>query len=55
VVDGQRKAVLGVFISSEVKANLDYDKVPWEEYADQIYEDYLSGNEGSFQVWTLPD
>lgn len=55
LVDHSRKIVMGIFVSSEVKAKFDYGKVPWEEYAAEIYEDLVSGNIEKFREFILPD
>lgn len=54
IVDRPREAVLPVFISLEVRGRLNYDKIPWQEYANQIYNDYMQNITDAFKVWTLP-
>jgi len=46
---------MGIFVSSEVKSKFDYEKVPWDEYADEIYEDLVCGNIEKFTEFILPD
>ena len=46
---------MGVFVSSEVRAKFDYDKVPWDEYAAEIYEDLVNGNMEKFREYILCD
>lgn len=53
LVDNSRKLVMGIFVSLEVKANFDYEKVPWEEYASEIYEDIVNGNIEKFTEFTF--
>lgn len=55
LVDRNQQVVLGVFVSLEVKAKFDYEKVPWEEYASEIYEDLVSGNTEKFTEFILSD
>ena len=38
-VDQRQQIVLPVYVSPEVKAKFDYEKMPWREYAAEIYED----------------
>jgi hypothetical protein len=44
---------MGIFVSSEVKAKFDYEKVPWEEYAAEIYEDLVKGNMEKFTEFVI--
>jgi len=55
LVDHRQQIVMGIFVSSEVKAKFDYEKVPWEEYAAEIYEDLVSGNMEKFTEFILSD
>ncbi len=55
LVDHSRQIVMGVFVSTEVKAKFDYEKVPWEEYAAEIYEDLVNGNMEKFREFILSD
>jgi hypothetical protein len=43
--------ILPVFISEETRANFDYSKIPWEEIANNIYEDFKNKNYGAFTNW----
>ena len=54
IVDRAREAILPVFLSREVRGRINYDKIPWEEYANQIYDDYVQNNISAFAVWRLP-
>ncbi|TET38935.1 MAG: hypothetical protein E3J65_04595 [Dehalococcoidia bacterium] len=54
LVDPDRRIVLGIFVSSEVKTKLDYDSIPWLEYAAQIYEDLVNGNIDKFKESVIP-
>jgi len=42
LVEHKQKLVMGVFVSSEIKAKFDYSTVPWLEYATAIYEDIVN-------------
>jgi mRNA-degrading endonuclease RelE of RelBE toxin-antitoxin system len=55
LVAPQQHIVMGVFVSSEVKAKFDYSKVPWEEYATKIYEDLINNNMDNFKELKLSD
>ena len=46
------KVVLPVLITLELRSNIDWDKLPWQEYADAIYTDFTKGNHNAFQDWT---
>lgn len=49
------RIVLGLFISSVRRSELDYSKFPWESWADQIYEDLLSENLDAFEEWAFEE
>ncbi len=53
LVDHRKQIVMGIFVSSEVKAKFDYEKVPWEEYAAEIYEDLVKGNMEKFTEFVI--
>jgi len=55
LVDHKQQIVMGIFVSSEVKAKFDYEKVPWDEYAAEIYGDLVSGNMEEFMEFKFPD
>ena len=55
LVDHRQQIVMGIFVSSELKAKFDYEKVPWEEYAAEIYKDLIEGNTEKFTEPILPD
>ena len=44
---------MGIFVSLEVKAKFDYENVPWEEYAAEIYEDLVNGNMENFTEYVI--
>jgi hypothetical protein len=49
LVEHNQQLVMGVFVSSEVKANFDYNSVPWLEYATEIYEDLVNQKYKNFK------
>ena len=48
VADSKRGIVLPVFLSCEIKPRFDYDAVPWQDYASEIYKDLCDGNTTKF-------
>lgn len=54
LVDPDRRIVLGIFVSLEVKTKFDYDSIPWHEYAAQIYDDLVNGNIDEFKEYVIP-
>lgn len=55
LVDQSKQIVMGIFVSTEIKAKFDYEKVPWDEYAAEIYEDLVNGNMENFTELILSD
>ena len=55
LVDRRRQIVMGIFVSTEVKSKFDYEQVPWEEYAAEIYEDLVNGKIENFNELVLPN
>ena len=53
IVDPVRKMILPVLLTLEVKGRIDYDKLPWEEYAEKIYEDLVQNNMDAFKILRL--
>ncbi len=51
----ERRVVMGLFVSSVRRSELDYSKFPWESWADQIYKDLLGGNLDAFEEWTFEE
>jgi len=51
VVHRELKIVMGVFVSADPRSNFDYNKVPWLEYAEKIYEDLTAKNMKQFEEW----
>lgn len=43
--------VVPVFISLERKPRFNYNKVPWEQIANKIFEDYTNKNYSAFINW----
>ena len=48
-----QKIVLPVYLSLVIKSQFNYDEVPWQEYAHEIYEDLHNANMEKFTVMTL--
>ncbi len=46
------KVVLPILITLELRSRIDWDKLPWQEYADRIYSDFVKGKPAAFQDWT---
>lgn len=46
------KVVLPVMITLELRTRIDWDKLPWHEYSERIYSDFIKGNVDAFQDWT---
>lgn len=46
------KVVLPVLITLELRSRIDWDKLPWLEYSERIYSDFVSGNLDAFRDWT---
>lgn len=44
-----QQLVMGVFVSSEIKAKFDYNSVPWLEYATEIYKDIVNRKYENFK------
>lgn len=40
---------LGVFLSTEARADFDYSDIEWQEYAQTIYVDLIKGNDAKFK------
>jgi mRNA-degrading endonuclease RelE of RelBE toxin-antitoxin system len=54
LMNSTQKAVMPVFISDNLRANFDYDKIPWEEYAQQIYDDLINSKMENFREYQVP-
>jgi len=48
IYNGPKNLVLPVFLSKEPKRDFDYDKVPWEEIAEEIYNDFINKKYNKF-------
>ena len=46
------KVVLPVLITLELRSRIDWDRLPWEEYSERIYSDFIKGNLDAFRDWT---
>ena len=44
-----------VFLSLKTRPYIDYGKLPWQEYAREIYDDYAQNNIGAFRIWLVPE
>lgn len=55
LIDTDHQVVMPVFLSSDVRAALKYDDIPWEDYAAQILDDLISERWEKFTVFTIPD
>ena len=55
LIDSANKAVVGVFLSSKVRSAFDYDEVPWEDYAIQIYDDLVNKRWKKFKKFAIAD
>jgi hypothetical protein len=54
IADKAKQVILPVYLSLEVRKNIDYDQVPWEQYASEIYSDFVKGNIQAFHFMNLP-
>lgn len=46
------KVVLPVMVTLELRSRIDWDKLPWQQYSERIYSDFVKGNLDAFQDWT---
>ena len=53
VVENKKRIVLPVFLSLEIKSQFNYDNVPWQDYAVEIYKDLCEGNISAFTEMRL--
>jgi len=53
IVDPTRQIILPVLLTSEVRGHIDYDKLPWGEWANKIYEDLVQNKTNAFRFWKL--
>lgn len=53
VLHSNQRIVLPVFLSLVIKPQFNYDKVPWQDYADKIYKDLCEGHLASFTEMRL--
>jgi mRNA-degrading endonuclease RelE of RelBE toxin-antitoxin system len=53
LMNSTQKVIMGVFISDDLRSNFDYDKIPWEEYAQQIYDDLINARMEKFKEYTV--
>jgi len=54
IVEKSKQIILPVYLSLQLRKDIDYDKIPWEEYADKIYNDFVKGNTEAFHFMNLP-
>ena len=54
LVNQQKKIVMGIYLSTDERANFDYSDLDWQDYAQEIYTDLVNGNEDMFKVMRLP-
>ncbi len=47
-----RKIVLPVLITLDLRSSIDWNDLPWQEYAETIYADLTNNNTAAFQDWT---
>lgn len=55
LVDRATETILPVFLSLKNRPYIDYGKLPWQEYAREIYDDYAQNNIGAFRIWLVPE
>jgi mRNA-degrading endonuclease RelE of RelBE toxin-antitoxin system len=46
----EKKTVLPIYISEVKRGDFDYDKVPWQSIAEEIYKDFLDGTTEKFST-----
>lgn len=51
MVNREQSLVLGIFVSPEQRSKFAYSRFPWSEIAEQIHQDFTSGNIDKFQEW----
>lgn len=51
MVNREKACVFGTFVSPEQRSKFDYNKFPWLEIAQQIHQDFISGNIDKFEEW----
>lgn len=51
LVDQATETILPIFLSIESRGRINYSKIPWKEYANEIYSDYVQNNASAFEVW----
>ena len=54
IVNKAKEIILPVYLSLESRKDIDYDSIPWEEYANAIYDDFVKGNMEAFHFMSLP-
>ncbi len=47
----ERKIVLPVYLSPETRPNIDYNKIPWNDIAESIYNDFENKKYEAFSNW----
>lgn len=52
ILHSGHRVVLPVLITLELRSRIDWDKLPWQEYSERIYSDFINGNLAAFQDWT---
>ncbi len=55
LVDRATETILPVFLSLKARPYIDYGKLPWQEYAREIYDDYVQNNIDAFKIWLVPE
>ena len=55
IVNSSRKVVLGVFLSSNIRPSINYNKIPWAQYATEIYDDLINYRMDKFIEYRIAD
>jgi len=50
--DSACDVALPIFVSTEPREYFDYERMPWREMADEIYQDFVEGNDKKFKEVT---
>lgn len=46
-----KRIVIPVYFSTCLRKDLDYDKIEWQKLAEEIYEDFRTGNNKKFRIF----
>lgn len=55
IVNSSRKVVLGIFLSGNKRPSINYNKIPWEQYATEIYNDLINSRMDRFKEYRIAD